>query len=99
MEIEQIETGETITLKVSGKLTAGTAEDFGVTVTDALTKTAYLVLDFQGVTYVASAGLRVLVLTQKKLAAAGGTLILRNLKSGILEIFQITGLDSIFTIE
>jgi anti-sigma B factor antagonist len=99
MELEQIQNGEEITVKVSGKLTAGTAEEFGVVVTDALTKTSHLVLDFQELSYVASAGLRVLVASQKKLNTAGGTLVLRNLKSDVLEVFQITGLDTVLTIE
>jgi anti-sigma B factor antagonist len=99
MELEQIQNGAEITMKVSGKLTAGTAEEFGALISDALTKTSHLVLDFQAVSYVASAGLRVLVASQKKLDAAGGTMMLRNLKSDVLEVFQITGLDTVLTIE
>jgi anti-anti-sigma factor len=99
MEIKQIQTGDTIVLKIAGKLTAVAEEAFCGVIDDALTKTNRLVLDFQDVSYVASAGLRVLVSTRKKITALQGSLVLRNLKDDILEVFRITGLDTILTIE
>lgn len=99
MEIALIQTGEEITLQITGKLTAATEQEFCGAIDDALTKSKRLILDFQGVSYVASAGLRVLISTRKKLSALQGSLVLRNLKEDILEVFRITGLDSILTIE
>lgn len=57
-----------------------------------------LVLDFEKLDYVSSAGLRVLLATQKVMNRQGSMLI-RNVNEGIMEIFEITGFIDILTIE
>ena len=57
-----------------------------------------LVLDFEKLDYVSSAGLRVLLATQKVMNRQGSMLI-RNVNEGIMEIFEITGFVDILTIE
>jgi anti-sigma B factor antagonist len=54
------------------------------------------VLDFAEVTYVASAGLRVLMETQKKLMPLGRGITLRNVCDEVREVFEVTGLDDVF---
>lgn len=49
--------------------------------------------------YISSAGLGVLLKTQKRLAAGGGGLRLTGLGSHIRDIFQYSGLDMIIPIE
>ncbi|MDR3341447.1 MAG: STAS domain-containing protein [Treponema sp.] len=99
MEISKIQTDNTITLRISGKLSAATAEEFGKAVDAAIDESTRLVMDFQGVTYLASAGLRVLISAQKKLTALDGSFSLCNVGETILEVFEITGLDDIFDIQ
>lgn len=57
-----------------------------------------LVLDFEKLDYVSSAGLRVLLATQKVMNRQGSMLI-SNVNEGIMEIFEITGFVDILTIE
>ena len=57
-----------------------------------------LVLDFEKLDYVSSAGLRVLLAAQKTMNRQGSMLI-RNVNEGIMEIFEITGFIDILTIE
>lgn len=57
-----------------------------------------LVLDFEKLDYVSSAGLRVLLAAQKVMNRQGSMLI-RNVNEGIMEIFEITGFIDILTIE
>ena len=57
-----------------------------------------LILDFAGLAYVSSAGLRVLLTTQKKMNKQG-KMIIRNVCDDIKEIFEITGFLDILTIE
>ncbi|MFH1755895.1 MAG: STAS domain-containing protein [Candidatus Latescibacterota bacterium] len=56
-------------------------------------------LDFAGLDYISSAGLGVLLATQKRLGGAGHGLTLVNLNPHTRDIFRIAGLDMIFTIE
>jgi anti-anti-sigma factor len=99
MDIEKIPGEGMITLKLKGKVAAGTAESFGAAVEVAIAETNQLVLDFQAVSYVASAGLRVLISAQKQLTARKGALSLCNISKDILEVFQMTGLDTILDIQ
>jgi stage II sporulation protein AA (anti-sigma F factor antagonist) len=54
-----------------------------------------LVLDFSGLEYISSAGLRVVLVVAKRLKQAGGTLVLCALPAHIREVFEISGFLSI----
>lgn len=56
-----------------------------------------LAIDFSGVAYISSAGLRVLLSAQKRMNAQG-TMTLHNVNADIMEIFDITGFSDILTI-
>ncbi|MCU1449195.1 MAG: rsbV [Acidimicrobiales bacterium] len=58
-----------------------------------------LVLDLSGLQFLDSTGLGVLVGAQKRLTQADGELVLRSPRSGARKVFELTGLDQIFTIE
>ena len=57
-----------------------------------------LLLDFAGVTYINSAGLCALILAGKRLARAGGKLVLAGVSGPIQKIFKISGLSTFFAI-
>jgi anti-sigma B factor antagonist len=50
-----------------------------------------LILDFSGLTYISSMGLRVLLQTQKTMAEENRKLVIRNMSSSIREVFEMTG--------
>ena len=56
-------------------------------------------LDCGQLEYISSAGLGVLLKTQKRLLAAGGKLRLVGLKPHLRDIFRYSGFDQIFEIE
>lgn len=56
-------------------------------------------LDCSGLEYISSAGLGVLLKTQKRLLAAGGKLRLTGVNRHLQDIFQYSGFDQIFEIE
>lgn len=70
-----------------------TAETVFDTVSDST------VVDFSKLEYISSAGLSVLLRTQKRLSDEGGQLTLRNLSSHISDVFRFAGFDLIFQIE
>lgn len=57
-----------------------------------------LVLDFTGLEYISSAGLRVLLAAQKVMNKQG-KMVLRGVNSTIMEVLEITGFVDILTIE
>ncbi|GHV91021.1 hypothetical protein AGMMS50268_15240 [Spirochaetia bacterium] len=99
MEIVKTSTDAGITLAISGKLSAATAEEFGAAAEAAAAETGALVLDFAGVTYLASAGLRVLIAVNKKLKSKNGSLLILHAGESIQEVFEITGLEDVFDIQ
>ena len=56
-------------------------------------------LDCSRLEYISSAGLGVLLKTQKRLLAAAGKLRLTGVNRHLLDIFQYSGFDQIFEIE
>ena len=56
-------------------------------------------LDCQGLEYISSAGLGVLLKTQKRLTGAGGKLKLTGVSRHLEDIFRYSGFDQIFEIE
>lgn len=57
------------------------------------------VMDMAGLEYISSAGLGVLLRTQKRLLQAGGGLRLVNASRHIRDIFRYSGFDRIFQID
>lgn len=58
-----------------------------------------VVLDCAGLDYLSSAGLGVLLKTQKRLMAAGGQMRLVGVSRHVRDIFTYSGFDQIFEIE
>lgn len=58
-----------------------------------------ILLNFANVEFMSSAALGKLIKLHSKLQAAGGKLILCGISKGIMEIFELTKLDKMLTIE
>jgi anti-sigma B factor antagonist len=56
-------------------------------------------VDFKDLSYISSAGLGILMATQKRLKANGQTLRLRNVSGHIRDVFHIARFDLIFELE
>ena len=75
-----------LTLSVEGRIDTITSQDLSI-------------LDFANLEYISSAGLRVLMATQKKLKAEGIPFVIKNVNEVINEIFRMSGFDKILKIE
>ena len=89
--------GEKLNVAVEGRLDTSTAPELEKELSD-LSGVKELVLDFAKLEYVSSAGLRVLLSSQKAMNAQGKMLI-KNVNETIMEVFEITGFADILTIE
>ncbi len=90
--------GACLTLAVSGRIDTVTAPQLEQEIQDNIDKILQLVLDFEKVEYISSAGLRVLLSTHKLMMKKEG-MTLRNVGAAVMEVFEITGFDSILTVE
>lgn len=87
-----------LNVKVEGRLDTATAPELEKELEEVLGEAEDLVFDFEGLEYMSSAGLRILLATQKKMSAKGGMKV-TNVNDVISEIFEITGFSDILTIE
>lgn len=87
-------------VKVIPRIDGMTAKNFDEQLKATLEDgTENLVLDMDDTVYVSSAGLRVFLSTQKAINARGGSMVLRNVKQQIFEVFEVTGFAGVLTIE
>ena len=98
MTIDKKAEGKRLELKVSGRLDTMTAPELESVIKNSLDGVEELVLDFEKLEYISSAGLRV-VLGARKAMGDSGSFAVRNLCSDVREIFDITGFSDIITIE
>ena len=87
-----------LNVKVEGRLDTATAPELETELAEVLDEAEELVFDLEGLEYMSSAGLRILLATQKKMGTKGGMKV-TNVNDVIMEIFEITGFSDILTIE
>lgn len=92
MTITRIEEAGTVTLKAEGWLDTISAPILGEAVA-AVEKAETLVLDFEKVEYMASSGLRQVIIASKKAKELGARFRLINVDTAVMNIFCITGID------
>lgn len=91
------ENGVTV-LKIEGRLDTTTAPELEKAINDEGEALKNLVLDFKGVDYISSAGLRVLLTAQKKMNVQGH-MELVNVSEVVMDIFEMTGFADILVIK
>ena len=87
-----------LTLKLEGRLDTITSPQLGAVVENELAGIEQLILDFSLLDYVSSAGLRV-ILTAQDIMDEQGQMKLIHVNETVMEIFDITGLIDLLTIE
>lgn len=98
MTIEKNLSGTELNVKVSGRLDTTTAPELEAEVMGAISGVTKLVLNFEALEYLSSAGLRVLLQAQK-IMNKQGEMIIKSVNETINEIFEVTGFIDILTIE
>ena len=87
-----------LTLTLEGRLDTTTAPKLQEALIPAFDEAKEIALDFAGLAYVSSAGLRVLMTGQKTAKAKGASMTIRNVSQEIMEVFDMTGFADILTI-
>ncbi len=86
-------------LTLSGRLDTTTAPELEkviATQTDGVTE---LEIDMEKLEYISSAGLRVLLATNKQMNAAGGNLTVSHVCDDVMEVFDMTGFTHLLNIK
>ena len=98
MTITKIKNDNFLTLKLEGRLDTTTAPQLESELSENLNGVTELTIDFAELSYISSAGLRVLLATQKRMNKQGSMKLI-NVNEIVMEVFEITGFSDILTIE
>ena len=98
MNIRKTMEGNKLAVALEGRLDTTTAPALEEELRGALTGIQEIDFDFSALEYISSAGLRVLLSVQKKLAG-DGRVVIRNANELVMEVFEVTGFVDILTIE
>ena len=99
MEFSERRAGKAVVLAPAGRIDMASADTFRERLIPLISSAAAegesVVLDFSGVDYISSAGLRVLMLAAKQARSAGGKIAVAALQPLVNEIFQISRFDKV----
>ncbi len=98
LNITSTKNGSELIIAAEGRIDTTTAPQFEAEIKSQLDGTETLILDLEKLQYISSAGLRVMLSTQKVMMKQG-QMILRNVPAEIMDILEVTGFSEILTIE
>lgn len=98
MNIEKKENGTEVTLALTGRLDTTTAPQLEEQIQESLAGAKKLILDFEQLEYLSSAGLRVLLTAHKAMVKSGGELEICHVNEIIHEVFEVTGFLDVLNI-
>ncbi|MBN2263953.1 MAG: STAS domain-containing protein [Prolixibacteraceae bacterium] len=99
MDIKNEKVGDFVVVRIDGRIDTTNYTEFEKIIAEVIDGgEKNLVLDCKNLNYISSSGLRVFLITQKRLMGAGGKLHLCTMQPSIKEIFDISGFSTIFKI-
>ena len=98
MTINKNVNGTTLCIALEGRLDTTTAPELENELKVSLNGVTELILDFEKLDYISSAGLRVLLSAQKIMTKQGSMKII-HVNEMVMEVFEVTGFADILTIE
>ena len=84
------------TMTVDGNIDTMTSSELEQAVAEAAVDCEKLILDFAGVEYISSAGIRAVL--EARRIVGGDNLTLKNLNANVKELFRITGFTKVLNI-
>lgn len=100
MEIKKATNNSKLILTLKGRLDTITSPQLETEVSDDnLENITSVIMDFNNLEYISSAGLRILLTVYKKMSAKDGELKIINVNDAIMDLFNMTKLTDYLTIE
>ncbi len=98
MTITKNQDGAALVIALEGRLDTTTAPELEQEIKSSLDGVTELIMDFAELTYISSAGLRVLLSAQKKMSKQGSMKVI-HANEMVKEVFDVTGFSDILGIE
>jgi anti-sigma B factor antagonist len=95
MDIIEKRLNEIIIFKLNGNLNSNTSPELEDKIFEAIkNESKNMILDFEDLDYISSAGLRVIMKTAKNLKQSEGMIVLCSMQDYVKEVFEIAGFDA-----
>ena len=99
MEIIETKQNGFLIFKLKGRLDSKTSPDFEKRIFEAIESGSNsIIVDFEDLDYISSAGLRVVLKATKNLKRSEGRFVLCSMKDYVKEVFEISGFDTFLPI-
>jgi anti-anti-sigma factor len=99
MELTIERDGSAVTAKVNGRIDSTNARDFEEAIRTKIEDGDHaVIMDFEKLSYISSAGLRAVLMTAKTLWKRDAKFALCSLSGPVKEVFEISGFDKIIPI-
>jgi anti-anti-sigma factor len=99
LDLEAREENGVTVVDIEGKMTTTTSPEADAYLKELLDEGAsQILLNLEGVDFVASTGLRVILATGKKLLGSGGRLVICSLNPTVAEVFRMSGFSQMFAV-
>jgi anti-anti-sigma factor len=98
MTINKTQENGKIVFALEGRLDTTTAQRLQDVLIISFDEAREITLDFERLSYVSSAGLRVLLMGQKEAKKKGAIMAVRSVSEEIMEVFEMTGFANMLTI-
>ena len=97
MDVKKVSEGSALTIYLGGRLDAVTALQLDKDLNATLNGVDDLTVDLADLEYISSAGLRMLLKTQKRMDKQGAMRI-RNIRENVREVLDMTGFSGFLTL-
>ncbi len=99
IELKEEKKGDVLILRFKGRLDAISSPSAERKIFESINKGLNkLLFDFSGITYLSSAGMRMLLSTSKKLKTLSGKLVLSSISSNVMDVLKMSGFDHVLEI-
>jgi len=98
MNIQKTVNGTALVVELEGRLDTTTSPKLEEELRGSVAGITSLVIDFEKLEYISSAGLRVL-LAMQKIMNKQGEMLLKNVSETVMEVLEVTGFVDILSIE
>lgn len=99
MNIKTVNEDSKITLQVEGRVDTNTSPELQKNILEALKSAKELVIDFEQVPYISSAGLRALLLGQKTANSKHSEMTVTNVSPMVMQVLKAVGFDKVLKIK
>lgn len=99
MKIKVVNKGSCAELYMTGRVDASVAPQLQNSFLEVAERFDRIVLDFEKVPYISSAGLRAIRVLHREMQKKNGSFALRNVRKDVMDVFNITGFGILLDFE